>query len=102
MRRNCALLVLSLMGTLGLPSIVTAAAGSATDLWQDIASTDATQARSVVSTSKVSSADGRRLAADSYTLLEALQVGSSMQLPLPLPNGEMVTYQFKCISSDFI
>ncbi|WP_084707995.1 reprolysin-like metallopeptidase [Leucothrix mucor] len=95
MRRNCALLVLSLMGTLGLPSIVTAAASSATDLWQDIGSTDATQARSVVSTSKVSTADGRRLAADAYALLEALQVGSSMQLPLPLPNGEMVTYQFK-------
>lgn len=95
MRRNGALLVLSLMGMLGLPPIVAAADNTATDLWRDIVSTDATQARTTLTRARLSSLEGRRLAADPYALLEALETGDSMQLPLPLPDGEMVTYQFK-------
>lgn len=95
MRRNGALLVLSLMGVLGLPPVVAAADNTATDLWRDIVSTDATQARTTLTRARLSSLEGRRLAADPYALLEALETGDSMQLPLPLPDGEMVTYQFK-------
>lgn len=95
MRRNGALLVLSLMGMLGLPPIVAATDNTATDLWRDIVSTDATQARTTLTRARLSSLEGRRLAADPYALLEALETGDSMQLPLPLPDGEMVTYQFK-------
>ncbi len=95
MRRNGALLVLSLMGVLVLPPVVAAADNTATDLWRDIVSTDATQARTMLTRARLSSLEGRRLAADPYALLEALETGDSMQLPLPLPDGEMVTYQFK-------
>lgn len=95
MRRNGALLVLSLMGMLGLPPIVAATDNTATDLWRDIVSTDAIQARTTLTRARLSSLEGRRLAADPYALLEALETGDSMQLPLPLPDGEMVTYQFK-------